>query len=124
VTSYVLGLKRTDEQSFEAETNVLWGGYLEDGPTTDGQELTTVNFGRSLHRGEVHDFALRSWVQRDADPDTEIWLEVSRPTKRASLHLSFDGRRGVLRAWAYELENEHAAVPPAPGPRQSPRVRL
>ena len=36
VTSYVLGLKRTDDRSFETETNVLWGGHLEDGhPRTD-----------------------------------------------------------------------------------------
>ena len=113
VTSYVLGVTRTDDLALVTETHVLWGGHLEDGSTTDGRELTTVNFGRSLRRGEVHDFALRSWVQRDADPDTEIWLEVSRPTKRASLHLAFEGRRSVQRAWSYQVEGEDAEVPPA-----------
>jgi transcriptional regulator with XRE-family HTH domain len=113
VKSYVLGVKRTDDQDLIVETHVLWGGHLEDGPTTDGTELSTVDFGRSLRRGEVHDFALRSWVQRDAAPDTEIWLEVSRPTKRASLHLAFEGRRSVQRAWTYELETEGATIPPA-----------
>ena len=80
---------------------------------TDGQELTTVNFGRSLRRGQLHEFALRSWVERDANPDTEIWLEVSRPTRRASLHLSFEGRRSVLQAWIYELDDVSAAIPAA-----------
>jgi len=112
VSSYVLGLKRTDEQALTVETHVLWGGHLQDGPTTDGQELATVNFGRSLRRGEVHEFALRSWVQRDASPDNEIWLEVSRPTKRASLHLTFEGRRSVQQAWTYQLEDANADIPP------------
>jgi len=113
VSSYVLGLKRTDDQALTLETHLLWGGHLEDGPTTDGQELATVNFGRGLRRGEVHDFALRSWVQRDASPDNEIWLEVSRPTKRASLHLAFEGRRSVRQAWTYQLEDESSDIPPA-----------
>ncbi len=112
VTGYVLGIKRTDDREFITETHVLWGGYLDDGPTTDGTEHTTVKFGRSLRRGEVHDFALRSWVQRDAEPDTEIWLEVSRPTTKASLHLAFEGRRSVQDAWTYELEDDEADVPP------------
>lgn len=111
VTGYVLGLKRTGDQTFETETSVLWGGHLEDGSTTRGRELTTVNFGRSLRRGEIHDFALRSWVQRDADPDTEIWLEVSRPTSRASLHLAFEGRRSVQTAWTFELEDDKEEAP-------------
>lgn len=112
VSQYVLGLKRTDEQSLSVETHVLWGGFMGE-TQTETSELTTVSFGKPLKRGETHEFALRSWVHRDADPDTGIWLEVTRPTRQASLHLLFEGRRSITSAWTYELPSGDP-LPPRP----------
>lgn len=112
VSQYILGLRRTDEQALSIETHVLWGGFLGE-VAVETTEMTTINFGKSLMRGETHEFALRSWVQRDADPDDEIWLEVTRPTRHASVHLAFEGRRSISAAWTYELQSASHS-PPVP----------
>ncbi|TWE10296.1 helix-turn-helix domain-containing protein [Rudaeicoccus suwonensis] len=111
---YSLGLKRTDGQSLTADTGILWGGFLDDVPSNGSGELvTTVNFGRPLRHGETHEFAVRSWVERDAEPSCDLFLTMTRPTKTASLHLVFAGKRAPGQAWSY------GPIPPDSDPLSS-----
>ncbi|MGC5171268.1 helix-turn-helix transcriptional regulator [Microbacterium sp. DT81.1] len=115
VSRYALGLVRSDGESFVTDTKVLWGGFLDESHReTDGQSVIAVNFGRKLRRGEVHEIATRSWVERDAEPDTEIALTVTIPTARASIHLAFHGVRGVRRAWSYAADDVDPEQTPVP----------
>lgn len=86
---------RAQSDGLEIEDEVLWGGrldssarYDEDGHTT---YLQRVDFGRTLRRGQVHDFAVRRWVARDPNPDTEALFCLSLPAAEVSLHLKFHG---------------------------------
>lgn len=98
---YGLALGRTDQQPLGGDTAVLWGGFLEEEQLdSSGQLRTSLNFGRDLRRGESHEFAIRTWIERDGTPDTQIDLDVTRPTAAAHLHLAFHGRRRIRYAWS------------------------
>jgi transcriptional regulator with XRE-family HTH domain len=86
---------RAQSDGLEIADEVLWGGrldssarYDEDGHTT---YLQRVDFGRTLRRGQVHDFAVRRWVARDPNPDTEALFCLSLPADEVSLHVKFHG---------------------------------
>ncbi|MCJ1709205.1 helix-turn-helix domain-containing protein [Microbacterium sp. VKM Ac-2923] len=118
VSQYSLGLTRSDAKTFSTETKMLWGGVLDvvENPASN-QRVDIVDFGRGLRRGEVHEFAMRSWVEHDAEPDTEIWLAVTIPTRRAAIHLAFHGAIGARRAWsfvAHDPESPCVALPIGP----------
>lgn len=101
VRRYHLGLRRSDHKTFTADTQTLWGGGIVEHPSSvEGWATHSVDFGRGLRRGETHEFAMRSWVERDAEPDTEIWLEVTAPTRLARMNLTFNGPY-PSRAWAF-----------------------
>lgn len=99
---YALGLQRTDEASLTADTQVLWGGHLaEQNTDDDGHLLRVVQFPAPLRAKQVHEFALRSWVERDAEPATEIQLVVTRPTRAAHIHLACLGHPQIAHAWKF-----------------------
>jgi DNA-binding XRE family transcriptional regulator len=99
------GLKfRAQSGDFEAEDEVLWGGRLESSARYDEDGHTTylqrVDFGKTLRRGETHEFAVRHWVARDPDPDTEALFSLTVPADEVSLHVKFLGPqrpRRILR---------------------------
>lgn len=95
---------RAESEGFEIEDEVLWGGRLESSARYDHDGATTylqrVRFGRTLRRGQVHDFAVRRWVARDPNPDTEALFQLTLPAAEVSLHLKFHGPerpRRILR---------------------------
>lgn len=117
---FVLGLKRTDEQSFTTETNVLWGGHLADeAPDENGNTMQVVAFPNPLRAGQVHEFALRSWVERDVEASTELQLVVTRRTDRARIHLACHGKQQIAAAWEFGPIDE----PEDEVPRRSPDAR-
>jgi hypothetical protein len=82
-------------RGLRSEDEVLWGGrlessarYGEDGHTT---YLQRVDFGKTLRRGENHDFAVRHWVARDPHPDTEALFSLAMSADEVSLHVKFLG---------------------------------
>jgi transcriptional regulator with XRE-family HTH domain len=95
---------RAQSEGFEIEDEVLWGGRLESSARYDEDEHTTylqrVDFGRTLRRGQAHDFAIRRWVARDPNPDTEALFQLPLPADEVSLHVKFHGLerpRRILR---------------------------
>ena len=86
---------RARSEGFEIEDEVLWGGrltssarYDEDGHTT---YLQRVDFGKTLRRGQTHEFAVRHWVAHDPDPDTEALFALTLPADEVSMHVKFHG---------------------------------
>lgn len=86
---------RAQSDGLEIEDEVLWGGRMESSARYDDDGHTTylqrVDFGRTLRRGQVHDFAVRRWVAREPHPDTEALFCLSLPADEVSLHLKFHG---------------------------------
>lgn len=112
VQHYVMGLHRTDRQELSLDTEVLWGGWVTDEATSrDSHVRRVVTFPRELRRGEVHEFALRSWLERDGDPDTEIRFEMTTATEVAHIHLSCLGTPQIAKAWTFGPLQR-----PGPGP--------
>jgi transcriptional regulator with XRE-family HTH domain len=86
---------RAQSDGLEMDDEVLWGGRLESSARYDEDGHTTylqrVDFGRTLRRGQVHDFAVRRWVARDPTPDTEALFCLSLPAEEVSVHVKFHG---------------------------------
>lgn len=57
-------------------------------------------FDRSLRRGDVFTFGLRSWVTSEEDPPTNVSLLYTIPIGEASLHFNFLGPRPAA-LWRY-----------------------
>lgn len=89
--------------SFDLDTESLWGGWVERHSRrfADGENLhlTRFHFDRSLRRGQVHEFATRSWVSHD-DPASAVTVQFTRPTSQVLLTLNFLGPR-PSRVWTY-----------------------
>lgn len=99
---FVLGVQRTDEEPFTTDTQALWGGRIaEHGPDADGNLTTTIEFPAPLRVGQEHEFAIRSWVEQDPQPDTEIELVVTTRTDHARIHLAFHGTQRIRSAWEF-----------------------
>ncbi|MEL4503547.1 helix-turn-helix transcriptional regulator [Luteococcus sp. H138] len=103
--------------NFDLDSEALWGGWIEkherhqeDGIST---LLTRFHFDRSLRRGEVHEFAVRSWVRED-EPDTAVTVRFTRPTRNVQLALNFLGPRPEA-VWIFAQHN--VGDPRAEGPR-------
>lgn len=116
---YALKFTATDTDEFQVDEEALWGGYL-----TSQQYVRTAHqvhylrqfrFGRRLRRGQTHDFALRSWVERDPNPDSAVKFSVTLPTENASVHLNFTGPERPGRIWSWgPLSARESAVPVMP----------
>jgi transcriptional regulator with XRE-family HTH domain len=104
VSSFVLKMWATQQEGFRARAEALWGGAIveADHVDRDGRTfvLSEVAFGRPLHRGERHRFAVRSWVDRMTAPDTGIDVAPATPTLVLGIHVTFLGPQPAS-VWAY-----------------------
>jgi hypothetical protein len=122
------GLKDSTIQSgaFRAEAEALWGGAIasEELLATDNRTvyLRRFDFGRKLRRGQVHEFALRSWIERDPNPGTQVIFELTLPADAVTIHLNFLGRSqprsvgriGPLADELYSEQEQQPAYEPIP----------
>lgn len=103
---YVLSTQRTsDPVEFVVDSQALWGGYIaEEGGAFEEGHATyrrVFRFGRQLDRSERHSFAVRSWVERDPDPDNCVLVAFTIPAESVSLHLACHGSQQIERAWSF-----------------------
>ena len=117
---YGLLLTHTGSTGFQVDQQALWGGSLHDSTheTEEGRTLLwrRFDFDRRLRIGQRHEFALRTWVEQDPDPQTNIGFDLSIPAREVSIHLGFHGSVRPKRAWAYgPLTDAEADDPPAEG---------
>lgn len=102
VQGYALGLQRSDGEVFETDSQALWGGHLRDRLTDDPKTYMRVfQFPNPLRAGQPHEFAMRTWVDRDAKPCREIRLALTMATRKAHIHLASHGPHGIARAWSF-----------------------
>jgi len=103
-----------DSPVFEFYSEALWGGYLTSHEQRLGAgrvvHVERFAFGRRLRRGERHEFAVRSWVDR-SDADTAIALHFSLPTELATLRLNFYGGRQPASVWSFGPIPDEAFLP-------------
>lgn len=104
-SSFGLRLRHTRTPGFVIEEQPLWGGQLTYRELIDeaGQTayLRTFEFDRRLRRGQRHEFATRTFVERDPDPQTEVSFSLTIPANQVSIHLGFHGTTQVNDAWSY-----------------------
>ena len=91
------GLKLTNNSGrFDLDTESLWGGWVashrRDLTHDSSQHLVRFHFDQTLKRGQVHEFATRSWVSHD-EPADRVSLGFTRPTGEVTLALNFTGPR-------------------------------
>ena len=115
-TCFGLRIRHTDTPGFRVDQEHLWGGELADAVVTDDEIETSIwrrlNFGRRLRLGEHHEFAIRSWVEHDPEPATDINFNVTLPTTEAAIHLAFLGSHRPVRAWRYGPIEPDQTTPP------------
>ncbi|MBO9521582.1 MAG: helix-turn-helix transcriptional regulator [Nocardioidaceae bacterium] len=103
--AYGLRFTATSTDDFSVEEEALWGGSLSASlyRTVENRVhyVRRFEFGRSLRRGQTHDFAVRSWVERDPNPSTEVLFSVTLPTDLAVIHLNFAGPEKPRAVWSY-----------------------
>lgn len=93
------GLKFTNSQSaeFQSEAEPLWGGAITEHERITAARrtvyLSRFTFPRALARGEAHEFALRSWVERDPEPSNQVIFDLTVPTEVVTIQLNFHGVR-------------------------------
>lgn len=112
---YGLKLEQTRADGFRVEEEPLWGGHLVDSEHLDRTGHTVylrrMDFERTLRKGQVHDFAVRSWIERDPEPDTVVQARFSIPCKELAIHLNFRGPDLPRQAWAFGPIPDDALVP-------------
>lgn len=112
--SYVLKIKAQASRAFSATSEVLWGGHITDSERTDpdGQViyLRRLQFDRRLRKGERHTFAIRSWVERDPEPDTSVSVLLTIPADVVAIHVAFLGPRPETM-WRYDRVTDEALAP-------------
>lgn len=111
---YGLKLSHTGHAGFRVDEEVLWGGDLVDAARHDASGKTVylrrLAFGRKLRRGQSHEFALRSWVNRDPEPSTEIQVEMTIPCEVIAIDVHFLGR-DVPASWRFGPIADETLVP-------------
>lgn len=114
VTSFVIKMWSTQQEGFRASPEMLWGGEVVDAVHVDHDGRTflmrEVAFGRALHRGERHTFALRSWVERSPEVETGVDISPAHPTGLIALHVAFLGPQPTS-VWAYGPVADDALAP-------------
>lgn len=116
--SFGLRLAHDGDSGFVIDQHALWGGRLAatEHLAEDGRSVywRRFDFDRRLRKGEVHEFALRSWVERDPDPQTAISFSVTLPARVVSVHAAFHGSVRPAAAWSYgPLPEDWSADVPA-----------
>lgn len=117
--SYGLSLRQTESPHFTVEESALWGGYIVDSQHHHLPDRTLYwrrfEFGRALRRGQRHDFAVRSWVETDPDPDTEVCFDFTIPVEEVNIHLNFNGSETPTDVWSYGPLHDVRLIPKSPG---------
>jgi DNA-binding XRE family transcriptional regulator len=117
-STFGLSLRNTESDDFRLDQQVLWGGSLTttDGATADGgtAHWRRVDFGRALRTGQSHEFALRTWIEVDPEPQTEVCFGVTVPAREVSIHLGFHGSPQPSDAWRYGPLSDESAIPKSP----------
>jgi hypothetical protein len=102
---YGLYLRQTDHGGFRVDEECIWGGDLVDAEYADAGSRTVyvrrVDFGRRLRRGERHEFAVRSWVERDEAPGTTVSASFSIPCSRVAFQVNFRGPERPQATYAF-----------------------
>lgn len=123
---YGLRLIKTGEGAFSVDSETLWGGNAQAVETTtvSGGKvvLHEVVFDRLLARGQRHEFATRTWIERDDDPGTAIILDLTIPTREISVHLCFLGPVRPKGYTVYGPLADESQVPEQPG--SAPRTPM
>ena len=105
---------KAQSEGFESEDEILWGGRLDMSSrhVEDGHAiyLQRVDFGKTLRRGEVHEFAVRHWVERDPVPDPEALFSLTLPADEVSLHMRFLGPSRPRRIFRVGPLADHCLV--------------
>lgn len=103
--SFGLRLAHNGTAGRVVEQHSLWGGRLTSTEAVAGDgtpvHWSRFDFDRRLRKGEVHEFAIRTWVERDPDPRTAIRFNLTLPAKVVSVHAAFHGSVRPAAAWAF-----------------------
>jgi hypothetical protein len=114
-TGYGLKLEQTAMEGFRVDEEPLWGGHLVDTEHIDQSGhtiyLRRMEFGRTLRKGQTHEFAVRSWVETDPQPDTVVQVNFSIPCRELAIHLNFRGPDLPKQAWAFRPIADDSLVP-------------
>jgi hypothetical protein len=104
-SSYGLKLVHSASEAFRVDEEVVFGGRLAatERHSSGGRTiyLRSLEFDRSLRRGQRHEFAVRSWVETDPDPDNSIHVELTLPLEELALHVNFRGPSRPESVWTY-----------------------
>ncbi|WP_224279858.1 helix-turn-helix transcriptional regulator [Nocardioides lacusdianchii] len=116
--AYGLRLAHTNAPGFRIDQQALWGGAITRSAHTsdnDGTvQWTKVDFGKSLRAGQRHEFAIRTWVERDPEPQTEVCFEMTISVRQASIHLAFNGTVQPSQVWRYGPLPDDNLIPTSP----------
>lgn len=116
-TGYGLMMRHLGSPGFQIEQEALWGGRLTDGEVVDGAGQTLISrrfeFNRTLRRGQRHEFALRSWVERDPEPCDAISVTFTLPVESAEVRVNFRGPRPEC-LWSYGPVVDDEVTPTEP----------
>jgi transcriptional regulator with XRE-family HTH domain len=119
---YGLKLTHTDSAVFNVDEEALWGGHISSNRHYRNERRThylrRFEFGRRLRRGQIHEFAVRSWIERDPEPGTEVMFSVTLPTERAAIHLNFRGPERPRAVWQYGPVVDEDLTPQRPDGEQ------
>lgn len=109
-------VEREGMPGYRIDQQALWGGELTDTILEEGGRTSLwrrFQFDRRLRRGQLHEFAMRSWVERDSEPGTVIEFRVTRPTQEVAISLAFHGSLRPRSAWAVgPVDHNIEGLPP------------
>jgi transcriptional regulator with XRE-family HTH domain len=112
--NYELRFAHDQSEAFELDQESLWGGSLAavEVVTQDRSTayLRRFDFGRKLRRGQRHDFAIRSWVERDPLPQTAVNFVLTIPAREVAIHLNFRDTPPIA-CWTFESPYDNVSDP-------------
>jgi hypothetical protein len=117
-STFGLKFAESEDSQFEMVPEVLFGGHLtrmqRHQPGNQAVYLSRLNFGRHLRKGDVHQFGLRYWVEKNPDPSTHIIIMLTRRAEELGLHLNFWGSEKPVEFWRHGPFAEEAMTPGGP----------
>jgi hypothetical protein len=105
--SFGLYLSHRESTEFDLTQEALWGGQLGEHEVrhADGTTvwLRRFDFDRQLRKGQSHEFAVRSWIEEDGEPQHAVMFDLSLPARQVSINLLFNGPEPPKEFWSYEV---------------------
>lgn len=124
---YGLRLTHTTAAGFSVEQQALWGGQLIDSPVVTGEGETVhwrrFDFGRRLRVGQAHEFAIRTWIEIDPEPQSAACFELTLPTREVQIDLAFNGTVRPAAGWSYGPLADDSLIPETPAGGRRIRLR-